>query len=129
MPLKSLRACKVPGCPNLVRGPGYCPDHADRARQDTRDRFRRLDERVTPEARRFYQSASWTEVSRLHRTREPLCRRCKKNGRIVAGELVHHDPPLAELLRDGKNPLSDEYLETLCMRCHQAELSSRATAR
>jgi len=81
--------------------------------------------RKTPEQRRFYSSAAWTEASRRHRRAEPLCRRCLAAGRVVAGELVHHNPPLDKLLLLGLNPLSDEYLETLCNRCHMGELRAK----
>jgi 5-methylcytosine-specific restriction protein A len=125
MPKRSMRPCKVPGCPNLVEGPGYCANHAARADEDAKARFKALDKRVPDELRRFYSSSKWTAASKLHRQTEPLCRRCKDKGRVACGELTHHNPPLEELLREGKNPLNDEYLETLCHNCHQVELSAK----
>lgn len=117
-----LKPCKQPGCPNLVAS-GFCEAHAARRR----DRFRHLDSRVPVERRAFYHSSAWTEASRAHRVREPLCRRCKEKGRVVCGELTHHNPPLEELLAAGLNPLDDSYLESLCFNCHQRELSTRVS--
>lgn len=113
------------GCRNLVHGPGYCPEHAPAAEAEAKARFKSLDNRVPEHLRAFYRSARWTAVSALHRQRKPLCRRCKSEGRIVCGELAHHNPPLEELLRAGKNPFDDQYLETLCHNCHQKELRAK----
>jgi len=118
---KMKRPCRQPGCPELVTS-GYCSSHAHYA-PDPRERFKKLDDRVAPELRIFYSSAQWTKVSKAHRIREPLCRRCKIKGRAVRGELAHHNPPLVELLQQGKSPYDDKYLETLCGPCHQRELS------
>jgi 5-methylcytosine-specific restriction protein A len=118
MPQRAFRQCSKQGCPNLVRGGGYCPTHA----YIKRESFKELDKKKTSEEKAFYSSVAWTETSRQHRISEPLCRECKKEGKIVAGTLVHHDPPLAELLTMGESPLDDKFLVTLCFACHQKEL-------
>lgn len=125
MPERSLRPCKVMGCLRLVDGPGYCAEHAAGAAAEAKSRFKVLDNRVPDHIREFYHKSKWTEASALHRCREPLCRRCKNEGRVVCGELTHHNPPLEELLRTGKNPYDDRYLETLCHNCHQKELRAK----
>lgn len=121
------RQCKKPGCTELVEvgGSGYCPKHSHIPEQDARRSFDDLDRKKTPEEIAFYHSRKWTEASRRHRNIEPLCRRCREKGKIVAGELVHHNPSLQELLRTGRNPYDDQYLETLCFRHHQAELRAK----
>lgn len=121
MPSRALRPCRVPGCPNLVSS-GYCPAHISNQQQETKARFSILDRKKTPEQIQFYRSKLWTEVSRLHRTNEPLCRECKANGRIVTATLVHHEPDLQTLLERGLNPFNDKYLVSLCESCHQKEL-------
>lgn len=126
MPNRSLSPCKRPGCPNLVRGRGYCPEHQNDQKVITRDRFKRLDERKTNDQKRFYSSEAWTNASRRHRDIEPLCRRCKTEGQIVPADLVHHNPSLQDLLNRGLNPLDDRYLESLCLRCHQKELKGKS---
>lgn len=112
--------CKRPGCRVLLDLPGYCPDHQPDIKP--RERFAALDERKTDPQRKFYSSGSWTAASKRHRAIEPLCRRCRSRGRVEAAVLVHHNPPLEDLLRDGKNPLNEDYLESLCLSCHQKEL-------
>jgi 5-methylcytosine-specific restriction protein A len=123
--LRPLKPCKRPGCAALVRGGGYCPQHAHLLRAETRERFAPLDARKSPEARAFYSSARWTAASRSHRTKEPLCRRCAARGRVVAGELVHHNPPREVLVARGDSPFDARFFETLCHRCHQRELRAK----
>jgi 5-methylcytosine-specific restriction enzyme A len=127
MPPRPKRPCKKPGCPALVNPDEgqYCPKHLPMQQRDTRSRFDALDRRKTAETKAFYSSAQWTLTSKMHRQKEPLCRRCKKNGYVVQGELVHHNPPLEELLKTGGNPFSDDNLETLCTSCHQRELRAK----
>jgi len=127
MPPKHLKPCKQPGCPALVTT-GYCDHHAP-SPEATRERFKALDDRMDPEIKRFYHGARWTAVSLLHRAKEPLCRSCKKEGRIVCGELTHHNPPLEELLREGKDPYADVYLEASCTPCHMRELNKKRYSR
>jgi 5-methylcytosine-specific restriction protein A len=123
MPNRPRRPCKQPGCPALVVS-GYCPLHAHLIGTEIKARFKALEAR-RPEHHAFYHTYRWTLVSRLHRAREPLCRRCKQEGRVVCGELTHHNPPLEDLLRNGKDPYNEQYLETLCNDHHQAELSAK----
>jgi len=123
MPKLALRQCNHPGCSVLVRR-GYCDAHR---RPEGRERLRSLDERKTLTARRFYSGYRWTQASRRHRQDEPLCRRCKAAGITVVGELVHHNPPLEILLREGLDPYDSRYFETLCGRCHLEELRRPTT--
>ena len=125
MPSRGMSICKAPGCSNKIRIPGYCPMHEYRKKIDVRDRFKSLDDAKTEETKRFYRGNQWTQASRRHRIVEPLCRRCGHEGMVQIGELVHHNPPLEDLLRDGKNPYDHRHLETLCFCCHQKELSKK----
>jgi len=120
------RQCKRPGCIELVPigGNGYCPKHQRVTVENTRQKFDELKSRQSPAERRFYSSPKWTEASRRHRRKEPLCRQHLAAGAVVAATLVHHDPPLKELIAAGKNPLDDKYLVSLCGDCHMAELRS-----
>lgn len=124
MPNRPLTLCRKQGCPNLVPqgGLGYCPAHTHVAKEVIRENFSVLDAKKTPEQRAFYTSKRWTETSLKHRQLEPLCRRCKANGCIVAAEMVHHNPPVEVLLREGKSPYDHQYLESLCNDCHLGEL-------
>jgi len=120
----ALRLCKKMGCSNLVVK-GYCNKHAPIAEQETKERFTTLNTKKTPEQRAFYSSAEWTATSRAHRINEPLCRRCKAQGIIRAATLTHHNPPLQYLLSNNLSPYKDEYLESLCLSCHQKELYAK----
>jgi len=121
MPARAKSMCRKAGCPNLVDKPGYCPQHTP----DSRAPFRRLDERKTEEHRLFYSGRRWTETSRQHRMMEPLCRRCKAAGKVVAADMVHHNPPREELIARGINPYDHDYLESLCNWHHLEELRAK----
>jgi len=110
------------GLSKLVKT-GYCPDHAHITRQTVREGFDRL--KKTPEQMKFYASTGWSLASKRHRAIEPLCRRCREAGKVVPGALAHHNPSLVELLTLGLNPADDRYLETLCVPCHNKELSGK----
>jgi len=127
MPNRPLIPCRKQGCHNLVPqdGTGYCPAHTHIAKEIVRDNFSTLDRKKTPEQRAFYSSKRWVETSQKHRRFEPLCRRCKANGRIVAAQMVHHNPPVEVLLREGKSPYDHRYLESLCNDCHLGELRKK----
>jgi hypothetical protein len=124
--MRGFRACKHAGCPALIDRPGYCEEHAAQHIADRRESFKKLDERKTPEQKKFYSSAAWTAASRMHRTIEPICRRCKTGGKIEYRNLaVHHNPSYEFLVKNGLNPLSDEYLETICVKHHMEELRNK----
>jgi len=121
---RALRICRQVGCTELVIS-GYCAKHARVPLENKRKSFEALDARKTTESQDFYSSARWTKISRLHRQYEPLCRRCKERGIVKAGDLAHHNPPREELLAAGLNPFDDQYLETLCLECHQEDLRKK----
>lgn len=118
--LKSI--CKKTGCNELIDSPGYCNDHKHIEKEVKRESWKAVEDRQPPKQKAFYNSHVWHRTSRRHRKKEPLCRKCKKEGKIVIGVLVHHNPPLEELRAKGLNPYLDDYLETLCFSCHNKEL-------
>ena len=124
--MRGYRPCKHPGCPALIEKSGYCEQHAAQHITDRRESFKKLDERKTPEQKKFYSSASWTAASLQHRRIEPLCRKCKAAGLVEYKKLaVHHNPSYDFLIAHGLNPLSDEYLETICVKHHMEELRKK----
>jgi len=128
MPNRPLTQCRKPGCPELVETPGYCHIHAHVAKEVVRMAFSELDRKKTPERRAFYSSKKWADTSIEHRRREPLCRRCKAKGIVRAAQMVHHDPPVEELLKRGLSPFDHKYLESLCNDCHLDELRAKKRA-
>lgn len=124
MPDRFLKPCKQPGCPALVKS-GYCPNHAGNTRLEIRNRFKKLDDKKTPEMRRFYSGSKWTETSKKHRSKNPLCLACYKKGIRKAVELTHHEPPLEHLLANGLDPYDEKYLVSSCFDHHQKELREK----
>jgi 5-methylcytosine-specific restriction enzyme A len=118
-----MRICRRPGCTALVKR-GYCAEH----QPDKRIPWKKLDDRKPQWKKDFYSSAKWTQCSILHRTREPLCRQCKTEGTITVAEITHHNPELEELIRLGKDPYADKYLESICHEHHQNELRKKRYA-
>ena len=50
----------------------------------------------TPEARAYrvwYKTPTWQRIRRQQLAAEPLCQRCKAEGRIVPATVVHHVEP------------------------------------
>lgn len=113
--------CNHPGCTALIPAPGYCSAHT----KDKSAPFRKLDERKTDEAKRFYASSRWRKTSEAHRRNEPLCRRCRAAGFVVPGTLVHHNPPRETLMARGLSPYDPQHLETLCDWHHLQELRAK----
>jgi hypothetical protein len=118
---RTYRICRSVGCMALVAS-GYCAKHAHIEKEILDNRFKRVEAKKTPEQRKFYSSTRWTNCSRIHRIREPLCRRCKTMGRITPATLTHHNPPREVLIRQGLSPFDDKFLESSCFNCHQKEL-------
>jgi 5-methylcytosine-specific restriction enzyme A len=128
MPNRPLTPCRHPGCPALLDKPGYCGEHKiDRRREDRRG-FDGLDAKKTGESKAFYSSRRWGETSKLHRQKEPLCRRCRARGLVVAAQMVHHNPPREEIIAAGESPYDGRFLESLCNRCHLEELRAKRSA-
>jgi 5-methylcytosine-specific restriction protein A len=124
MPRLPLRQCRKAGCTALVQR-GYCEKHTIHQAEEIRSRFINLDNKKTKEQKTFYSSMAWQRARKAHATKEPLCRRCKAAGQIVPVEIVHHNPSLAYLIANNLSPYADEYLESLCLPCHQKELSKK----
>jgi 5-methylcytosine-specific restriction protein A len=121
---RALKICRKPGCSALVKS-GYCPKHAHVIEERKRESFEELDAKKTPEQRKFYSCSRWTEVSRIHRVNEPLCRRCKGRGIVKVAEVTHHNPPRDVLIARGLDPYDDQHLESLCFDCHQEDLRAK----
>jgi hypothetical protein len=121
--IMAMKICRRPGCTELVLR-GYCAKH----KQDPRECWKKLDAKKSPDAKEFYSSAAWTKVSIRHKAIEPLCRRCKAEGIISVVEIVHHNPSREELIRTGRSPLDDKWLESVCFNHHQGELRGKRRA-
>lgn len=144
--INSERLCRVGGCQQLRRvgsKEGLCGLHEARAvrdvpnkfREDKRDIARRMEEHELSEthqaelayehrAQQFYRTQAWQTLSRLQRTREPLCQHCKANGRLRPADVADH---IIELRDDWSLSMSLDNLQSLCHQCHnrKTELERR----
>lgn len=66
-------------------------------------------------AQQFYRTQAWQTLSRLQRTREPLCQHCKANGRLRPADVADH---IVELRDDWSKGLELSNLQSLCHQCH-----------
>lgn len=65
----------------------------------------------------WYKTRLWQDLRAVHLAREPLCRRCKTEGRLTPACVVHHVRPHRgdwTLFKDPSN------LASSCKRCHDS---------
>ena len=104
MPRKPKRPCSYPGCPNLTYG-RYCEEHE-------RFMMRRYNSvERNPRAKRRY-GPDWKRIRRAFLDEHPFCEVCRRNGRYVEADTVHHIKPLSE---GGTN--DEGNLMALCHSC------------
>ena len=119
----ALTPCRHQGCRILIASPGYCDAHR---KEDYRARKQAVT--IDYKARnRFYQRALWKRIRAVQLHAEPLCRECRKQGRLVVAEVVDHIVPFA----DDRDPLAVEQsnLQSLCISCHNAKTSRETWGR
>jgi 5-methylcytosine-specific restriction protein A len=110
MPSRSLHACVVSGCPNLVSSGARCPAHNNRASERAPDRETG---RLSPSARGY--DAAWRRYARQYLKEHPLCVMCLATGRSAMARVVDHIIPHkgnALLFKDPRNH------QALCFSCH-----------
>lgn len=74
-------------------------------------------------AQHFYNSRAWKNCQRAYKKSVGgLCERCKKEGIIKAGVMVHHKEHITpENINDPTITLDWSNLELLCRECHALE--------
>lgn len=115
MPWAPPKPCAWAGCGKLTKG-RYCDTHQVAADERDRERRAKLDAERGSAARRGYD-AEWRRVRSEHLRMEPLCRFCKKEGRVREATVVDHITTISErpdLRLDHAN------LRSLCKPCHDA---------
>lgn len=101
-PKKPLKPCKYLGCPNLTEDK-YCNEHKE---------FN-VKERATANERGY--DSKWRTARNRFLKANPLCIRCKEEGRLVKATVVDHVKPH----RGDKKLFWDESnWQALCKRCH-----------
>lgn len=78
-------------------------------------------------ARDFYNSEAWKSTRRAYaKSVGGLCERCEDNGKIKAGEIVHHKVWLTpENINDPTITLGWDNLMLVCRDCHAQIHSGR----
>lgn len=105
-PSRPAHPCARPGCPKLVTGASYCPEHEQTRRQKS------------PEQKRFYSSRSWRRTSELIRKQRPVCESCRaKPSKVV--DHVNGD------WQDNR----PENLQALCTDCNATKTARQHRAK
>lgn len=119
MPVAAPRPCRHTGCRVLVSGrDGFCDQHRKTEHKQYNDR-----RQATGQRNKLYDSAAWKRARASHLQSEPLCRSCRKAGRLVEAQVVDHIIPV----RDGGAELDDINLQSLCKSCHNSKTIAAAT--
>lgn len=116
MPSKPPSPCRHQGCSKLVTKPGFCPEHRRKVYKAQKtvvsDDYR--------ERNRFYQRKEWKNVRKLQLALEPLCRECRKAGKLTAAVIVDHVVTIA----NGGAELELSNLQSLCKSHHDGKTRS-----
>lgn len=75
------------------------------------------DRKERPAWVKWYKTAAWHRLRYKQLSREPLCRFCQDNGKVVAGNVADHIKPHRG---DAKLFYLLDNLQTLCGSCHSA---------
>jgi 5-methylcytosine-specific restriction protein A len=76
-----------------------------------------------PESKRFYSSAPWLKIRRMKLNADPLCERCREEGRLVAATIVHH---CIEIRDNWDLALDIDNLVSLC-HSHHSQIHAQRT--
>jgi len=122
--LKKGVPCRVSGCADIAtrEDHGYCRKHK-REDFNAYNKQRRSEEDAGIE--RWYSTAEWQALRQYHISREPLCRICAADGKVVQGVEVDHITPI----RDGGARRDDSNLQTLCRSCHAKKTAFETASR
>jgi 5-methylcytosine-specific restriction protein A len=87
MPVKSLKPCKYPCCPELTNN-SYCEKHIyikkEKSKQYDKNR---------PDYYNWYNSSRWRNAREIFLKLHPLCIECEKQGILTASNVVDHVKP------------------------------------
>lgn len=133
MPSRPKSICRAPACGKLLDLPGYCEKHKKAVRK-------KEDERRGTAAERGYDS-KWARVRGFYLRKHPLCVYCRRDGRVVAANVVDHIVPhrLKEAIDSGDEARiskaralfwdSANNWQSLCKPCHDSvkQREERAT--
>lgn len=67
------------------------------------------------EYRHLYKTARWQRIRTAQLRAEPLCQRCKREGRITAATVCHH---MDKASKENPETFFDGPFESRCKPCH-----------
>ena len=102
MPMKQLKPCKHPSCPELTNG-SYCNRHKGLS----------INKRESAEERGY--DSRWRTARKRFLNSNPLCVYCLKDNKIVKAAVVDHIIPHRG---DIKLFWDESNWQGLCKRCH-----------
>ena len=78
---------------------------------------------LTREGRqKFYQSEEWRGIREYVLANEPLCRKCFKEGYLVAAKVVDH---IIDIVDKPELALEMSNLQPMCVKCHNRKTMSK----
>jgi 5-methylcytosine-specific restriction protein A len=108
---KGKKECKVTGCGRVVQHDVYCEAH--RGMVDEKRRKNRK-AKQSDDVDKIYKTQRWRRVRALQLKENPLCDKCRKEGKVKDAEMVDHIKPI----RAGGNAYNMDNLQSLCQAHH-----------
>ena len=114
MPYRSNKPCAKPNCSKLIKaGNTYCKEHE---KEYNYQRNKRYDDKQRDEKlQKFYQATAWRKLRNRKIKADPLCEKCKEQGRTKVAKEVDHIVPIKV---NWNLRLSYDNLQSLCPPCH-----------
>jgi len=69
----------------------------------------------------FYNTTAWKKLRTRYAKQNPLCVRCKEQGRVTPVQIVDH---IIEI-KDGGASLDESNLQSMCRACHNSKTAQR----
>jgi len=113
-PKLSKKPCAVSRCSELVEaGETYCEEHRDVKKKRDKD-YNKYDR--DERSRKFYSSIGWQKLREMKKNDNPLCEKCKEEGRTKQADVVDHIIPIRV---DWSKRLKYGNLQSLCRKHHR----------
>lgn len=112
MPTKRDYPCRFPGCPKILRKPGYCEEHDKKVKKQ-------YEQNRETAVQRGY-TYRWQKYSKARLKKKPLCVECERNGRVTQATLTDHIIPHKGDMKLFWDPNNHQ---SLCEQCHNIKTS------
>ena len=108
--LSNKRICLTPGCGKITTQ-AYCDTHSDQLSGYK-------NKKADPKYDKFYHSPQWIKLRNAYRRANPLCKKCKDEGKVTLMKVVDHIETVKE---NWIRRLDWMNLQSLCERHHNAK--------